>query len=91
MKDGESLKEIAAVACLHYDRTEQIENEERLWRIQCVHHCPEALRLRWTSCSLSCWNKRLTAKGHQRRQKPENSEFGWWFPSFSQRRRVVPF
>ena len=38
MKDGKSLKEIAAVAA-ERDRTEQIENEERLWRIQCVHHC----------------------------------------------------
>lgn len=38
MKDDKSLKEIAAVAA-ERDRTEQIENEERLWRIQCVHHC----------------------------------------------------
>lgn len=42
MSEGKSLKEIAAVAG-EKDRQERIDNERRLWRIQCVHHCQTLL------------------------------------------------
>ncbi len=42
MAEGKSLKEIAAVAG-EKDRQERIDNERRLWRIQCVHHCQTLL------------------------------------------------
>lgn len=42
MKEGKTLKEIAQFAA-EKDREEQIANEHRLWRIQCVHHCQKLL------------------------------------------------
>ena len=42
LSEGKNLKEIAQVAA-EKDREEQISNEHRLWRIQCVHHCQKLL------------------------------------------------
>lgn len=88
MKDGKSLKEIAAVAA-ERDRTEQIE-----MRKDCgVSNAFTIVRSSLTTVDkllLFCWNKRLTARA-SKTAKPENSRFSWFFKAFPKKGRIIPF